>query len=104
MFIKSFSRLQHSSKDGALKISAFCSYKKKKRVIRGKDEGYRLPKQKSKNGMSRNCRTFQYWKDLRLKYLKERKILQREYEIFKGNCIKLRHGQYHLINEILIAW
>ena len=49
MFIKSFSRLQHSSKDGALKISAFCSYKKKKRVIRGKDEGYRLPKQKSKN-------------------------------------------------------
>ena len=59
---------------------------------------------KNPSGMSGDCRTFQYWKDLRLKYLKERKILQREYEIFKGNCIKLRHGQYHLINEILIAW
>ena len=105
MFIKSFWRLQHSSKDVALKISAFCSKEKKELVIRQKDEeSYRLRKQKSKNGMSGDCRTFQYWKDLRLKYLKERKILQREYEIFKGNCIKLRHGQYHLINEILIAW
>ena len=83
MFIKSFSRLQHSSKDGALKISAFCSYKKKKRVIRGKDEGYRLPKQKSKNGMSRNCRTFQYWKELRLKYLKERQNSLKGISVFQ---------------------
>ena len=51
--------------------------------------------------MSRNCRTFQYWKDLRLKYLKERQnslkgisIFQREYQFFKGNCKKLLHGQY----------
>ena len=36
--------------------------------------------------------------------LRNAKTLQREYEFFKGNCGKLRHGQYHLINEILIAW
>ena len=35
--------------------------------------------------------------------LRNAKALQREYEYFKGNCEKLRHGQYHLINEILIA-
>ena len=34
-------------------MSAFCSYEKKKlAVIRPKDKGYRLRKQKSKNGMS----------------------------------------------------
>ena len=27
-----------------------------------------------------------------------------EYELLKGNCKKLRHGQYHLINQILIGW
>ena len=43
--------------------------------------------------MSGDCRTFQYWKDLRLKYLKERKSLQREYEFFKGSCKKLRRGK-----------
>ena len=32
------------------------------------------------------------------------KTLQREYEFFKGICKNLRHGQYHLINETLIAW
>lgn len=36
--------------------------------------------------------------------LRNAKTLQKEYEFFKGNCKKLRHGQYHLINEILIAW
>ena len=36
--------------------------------------------------------------------LRNAKALQREYEFFKGNCKKLRHGQSHLINEILIAW
>ena len=39
--------------------------------------------------------------------LRNVKTLQREYEFFKGNFFKvkkLRHGQYHLINEILIAW
>ena len=50
MFIKSFRRLQHSSKNVATKFSAFCSYEKKKLVIRWKDKGYRLRKQKSKNG------------------------------------------------------
>ena len=27
-----------------------------------------------------------------------------EYELLKGNCKNLRHGQYHLINQILIGW
>ena len=36
--------------------------------------------------------------------LRNAKTLQREYEFFKGNRKKLRHGLYHLINEILIAW
>ena len=36
--------------------------------------------------------------------LRNAETLQREYKFFKGNCKKLRHGQYHLINEILIAW
>ena len=36
--------------------------------------------------------------------LRDTKALQRKYEFFKGNCKKLRHGQYHLIYEILIAW
>ena len=36
--------------------------------------------------------------------LRNAKTLQREYKFFKGNCKKVRHGQYHLINEILIAW
>ena len=58
MFIKSFWRLQHSIKDFVLKISAFCSYEKRKLVIRRKDESYRPRKQNSKNGMSGDCRTF----------------------------------------------
>ena len=54
--------------------------------------------------MSGDCRTFQYLKDLRLKYLKKRKTLQREYEFYKGNCKKARYGQYHVINQIFIDW
>ena len=104
LFIKSFWRLQHSSKDVVLKISAFCSYEKKKPFIRRKDEGYRLREQKSKNWMSGDYRIFQYWKDFFSNILRDTKALQRKYEFFKGNCKKLRHGQYHLIYEILIAW
>ena len=36
--------------------------------------------------------------------LKNAKTLEKEYEFFKGNCKKLKHGQYHVINEILITW
>ena len=36
--------------------------------------------------MSVGCRTFQYWRDLCPKYLKEPKTLQREYKFFKGKC------------------
>ena len=36
--------------------------------------------------------------------LRNAKTLQREYEFFKRNCKKVRHGQYDLINEILIDW
>ena len=36
--------------------------------------------------------------------LRNTKAVQREYEFFKVNCKKLRHGQYHLIDEIPIAW
>ena len=36
--------------------------------------------------------------------LRNAKTLRGEYEFFKGNGKKLRHGQHHLINEILIAW
>ena len=36
--------------------------------------------------------------------LRNAKTLQREYKFFKGNCKKVRHGQYYLIYEILIAW
>ena len=36
--------------------------------------------------------------------LKNTKTLEKEYEFFKGNCKKLNHGQYHVINEILITW
>ena len=36
--------------------------------------------------------------------LRKAKTLRMEYQCFKGNCRKLRHRQYHLINEILIAW
>ena len=32
------------------------------------------------------------------------KTPEREYRFFKVHCKNLRHGQYHLINEILIAW
>ena len=62
MFIKSFQmfNVQLSSKDLVLRISAFCLYENKKLVIRRKDEGYRLRKQKSKNGMSGDYRIFQY--------------------------------------------
>ena len=35
---------------------------------------------------------------------KNAKTLEKEYEFFKGNCKKLKHGQYHVINEILINW
>ena len=52
--------VQLSSKDLVLRISAFCLYENKKLVIRRKDEGYRLRKQKSKNGMSGDYRIFQY--------------------------------------------
>ena len=36
--------------------------------------------------------------------LKNAKTLEKEYEFFKGNCKKLKHGQYHVINEIPITW
>ena len=35
--------------------------------------------------------------------LRNAKTLQREYEFSKEIVKKLRHGQYHLINETLIA-
>ena len=56
------------------------SAEKKKLVIRRTGEGYRLRKrkQKSKNMMSGDCRTFKYWIDLCLKYLKERKNSSKE--------------------------
>ena len=47
---------------------------------------------------------FSIWKTCVSDILRNAKTLQREYEFFKGNFKKLRHGQYHLINEILIAW
>ena len=85
-FFRNFSKvqcLQHSSKDVVLKISAFCSYEKKKPFIRRKDEGYRLREQKSKNWMSGDYRIFQYWKDLLLKYLKGHKSSSKEIWIFQ---------------------
>ena len=36
--------------------------------------------------------------------LKNAETLEKEYEFFKGNYKKLKHGQYHVINEILITW
>ena len=36
--------------------------------------------------------------------LRNANTLKREYEFFKGNCEKLRHRQFHLINEILVVW
>ena len=51
-----------------------------------------------------DCRAFQYQKDLRLKYLKERKNSLKGILIFQGNRKNLRHGQWHVINKILIAW
>ena len=38
---------------------------------------------KNPSGMSGDCRTFQYWKDLRLKYLKERKNSSKGIWIFQ---------------------
>ena len=36
--------------------------------------------------------------------LKEGKNLQKEFEFFKGNYKKRRHGKCHVINEILCNW
>ena len=36
--------------------------------------------------------------------VKSLKYLRMEYGFFKGNREKLRYGQYHLINEVLIPW
>ena len=87
-----------------LKISAFRSYEKEELVIRRKDEGYRLRKQKSKMERRVIAEHFSIGKICVSNILRNAKTLQREYKFFKGNCKKARHGQYHLINEILIAW
>ena len=90
--------------------------KRKKLVIRQKDKGYRLRTQKSKNGMSVYYRTFHYWKDLRLKYLKECEISSNDIKcqisqissngiwIFQRKSWKTEIRTYHLINEVLIPW
>ena len=36
--------------------------------------------------------------------LRNTKAVRKECEFFKVNCKKLRHGQYHLIDEVPIAW
>ena len=36
--------------------------------------------------------------------LRNVKTLQKDYEFFEANYKKFGHGQYHLINETLIAW
>lgn len=36
--------------------------------------------------------------------LKNAKVPRKEYNSFKGSFKKMRHGQYHLINEILLTW
>ena len=96
MVIKSFWRLQHSRKDVRCKISAFCSYEKKNLVIRRIDERYQLRKQKSKYGMpgdlkffSIGYRKFQYWKDLRLKCVNERKSSSRWIGILQRKLKKI---------------
>ena len=73
MFIKSFWRLQHSSKDVVLKVSPFCSYENKRLAIRRKNEDYGPRNQKSKNGMSADYR-----------YLASQ-ITQETQNFFKGN-------------------
>ena len=104
VFIKSFWRLQHSSKDVVLKISAFYSYEKKKPVIRRKDKVIDYANKNPKIGCRVIAEYFSIGNTCFSNILRNTKAVQREYEFFKVNCKKLRHEQYHLIDEIPIAW
>lgn len=70
-------------------VSALCSYETKKPCIGQKDEGHRLRKQQSKNGMSSDCGTLQDWEDLCLKYLKECKNSSKRIWIFQRKLQKI---------------
>ena len=102
MLIQSFWRLQHSSKDAVLKIQLSASMKRKNLSLDKKMKVIDYANKSANVGCRVIAEHFSIGKTYVSDILLNAKALQTEYEFFKGNCKRLRHG--HWINETLIAW
>ena len=98
-----FKSVSELRKDVLLKIPAFCLHETKKFRLKWNSKVYWGRKQKSKLWYWVTVAHFNIW-ETSVSNILNAKALQKEFEFFKSSCKKMRHGQYHLINEILTNW